>query len=146
MAALYGVTQTVDTDADFNAMLAELLPGFEPHPINLEFLAIIQSGQAAPAVPRFLHRALARGAVAILPAAVRQRLQFGSEWDLTLADRLALTAAGRLADRRPDPTSPAWLSAIRQGLPGNFAWCSPDRRRRLLANRPNRPPLTPSAA
>jgi uncharacterized protein (DUF2236 family) len=133
VAELYGVTRTVASDADFTAMMAELLPGFEPHPINLEFLAIIQSGKAAPAVPRFLHRALARGAVAILPPVVRERLQLGREWDLTIADSLALSAAGRLADIVPDRTSPAWQSAIRQGLPGDFAWRSVDRQKRLLA-------------
>lgn len=146
VAALYGVTQTVESDADFTAMMTELLPGFEPHPINLEFLAIIQSGQAAPAVPRFLHRALARGAVAILPPVVRERLQLGSEWNLTLVDRLALSAAGRLAERRPDPTSPAWQSAIRQGLPGDFAWRSPDSQQRLLANLLTGAALATSAA
>lgn len=134
VAALYGVTRLVASDADFTAMMEELLPGFEPHPINLEFLAIIQSGQAAPAVPRFLHRAMARGAVAILPPVVRQRLQLGSEWDLTRRDGLALSAAGRLADLMPDRSSPAWQSAIRQGLPGDFAWLSPTRQKRVLAN------------
>lgn len=134
VAELYGVTQLVSSDADFAAMLDELLPGFEAHPINLEFLAIIQSGKAAPAVPRFLHRALARGAVSILPAAVRNRLRLGKEWDLSMADRVALSAAGRLADLRPDPKSPAWQSAVRQGLPGDFPWQSPERQQRLLAN------------
>jgi uncharacterized protein (DUF2236 family) len=133
VAELYGVTQTVGSDADFTAMMTALEPGFEPHPINLEFLAIIQSGKAAPAVPRFLHRALARSAVAILPPVVRQRLQLGRDWDLTRADALALKAAGRLADVVRDPRSPAWESAVRQGLPGDFAWLSPARQRQLLA-------------
>jgi uncharacterized protein (DUF2236 family) len=135
VAELYGVTQTIGSDADFTAMLNSLAAGFEPHPINLEFLAIIQSGKAAPAVPRFLHRALARGAVAILPPLVRRRLQLGREWDLTLADGLALSAAGRLADRVRDRTSPAWAAAIRQGLPGDFAWLTPKRQRDLLIGR-----------
>ncbi len=135
VAELYGVTRTVGSDADFAAMLAKLLPGFEPHPINLEFLGIIQSGRAAPAVPRFLHRALARGAVAILPPMVRARLQLGREWDLTRADSLALSTMGRLSDLCPDAASPAWQSAVRQGLPGDFAWASRDRQRRIMAAR-----------
>lgn len=135
VAELYGVTRTVGSDADFTAMMNALLPGFEPHPINLEFLGIIQSGKAAPAVPRFLHRALARGAVAILPPAVRAALQLGRDWDLTVADTLALTAAGRLADKVRDRNSPAWQSAVRQGLPGDFAWLPADRQRRLLAQK-----------
>lgn len=136
VAELYGVTRLVESDADFTAMMAALLPGFEPHPINLEFLAIVQSGQAAPAVPRFLHRAMARGAVAILPPVVRERLQLDREWDLTRADSLALSAVGRLADLLPDRRSPAWQAAVRQGLPGDFAWMSPRRQNQLLARRP----------
>lgn len=135
VAELYQVTRTVSSEAEFMAMMEELLPGFEPHPINLEFLEIIQSGKAAPSVPRFLHRALARGAVAILPPAVRRRLELGREWDLTLADGLALSAMGRLADVKRDKASPAWEAAVRQGLPGDFSWLSPARQRVLLAAR-----------
>lgn len=135
VAELYGVTQTVKSRAEFMAMMESLAPGFEPHPINLEFLDIIQSGKAAPSVPRFLHRAMARGAVAILPPLVRQRLELGPEWDLTWADSLALSAAGRLADLHRDRNSPAFQSAIRQGLPGEFAWLSPAKQKQLLAAR-----------
>lgn len=135
VAELYGVTRTVHSQQEFMAMMEELLPGFEPHPINLEFLEIIQSGRAAPTVPRFLHRALARGAVSILPPVVRQRLELGREWDLTRSDSLALSAAGRLADLRRDRESPAWQSAVRQGLPGEFAWLSPAKQQRMMAAR-----------
>ena len=135
VAKLYGVTQTVRSEGEFIAMMEELLPGFEPHPINLEFLEIIQSGRAAPNVPRFLHRATARGAVSILPPVVRQRLQLGAEWNLTRRDAWALSAAGRLADLHRDRNSPAWQSAIRQGLPGEFAWLSPAKQKRILATR-----------
>jgi uncharacterized protein (DUF2236 family) len=133
VAKLYGVTKTVSSEADFTAMMEALLPGFEPHPINLEFLEIIQSGRAAPTVPRVLHRALARGAVAILPPVVRARLGLGAEWDLGWADAAALKLMGRLADRRHDTSSPAWQAALRLGLPGDFAWRSPEAQARVLA-------------
>jgi uncharacterized protein (DUF2236 family) len=68
VAELYGVQNKVNSRADFFAMMEKLAPRFEPHPINKEFLDIIQSGKAAPQIPRFLHRALARAAVSILPA------------------------------------------------------------------------------
>ncbi|OJH42044.1 oxygenase MpaB family protein [Cystobacter ferrugineus] len=132
VAELYGVTHSVGSEAEFVAMMEELLPGFEPHPINLEFLNIIESGRAAPSVPRFLHRAMARGAVAILPPVVRKKLELGAEWDLTVLDRLALISAGRLADHRRDRDSPAWQAALRHGLPGDFAWRSPSVQRSLL--------------
>ncbi|WNG20417.1 oxygenase MpaB family protein [Cystobacter fuscus] len=129
---LYGVTHCVGSEAEFVAMMEGLLPGFEPHPINLEFLNIIESGRSAPSVPRFLHRAMARGAVAILPPVVRKKLELGAEWDLTALDRLALLSAGRLADRWRDRDSPAWQAALRHGLPGDFAWRSPSMQRSLL--------------
>lgn len=129
---LYGVENPLTSEADFFAMLDRLLPRFEAHPINLEFLAIIQSGKAAPAVPRFLHRALARAAVSLLPDEVRRRLELGAAFDLTRADRLMLRAAGRLADRVRDRRSPAWQAAQRLGLPGDFAWRSSAAQKRML--------------
>jgi uncharacterized protein (DUF2236 family) len=129
---LYGVENPLTSDADFFAMLDHLLPRFEAHPINLEFLAIIQSGKAAPAVPRFLHRALARAAVSLLPDEVRRRLELGAAFDLTRADRLILRPAGRLADRVRDRRSPAWQAAQRLGLPGDFAWLSSAAQKRML--------------
>jgi uncharacterized protein (DUF2236 family) len=133
---LYGVENPLTSDADFFAMLDHLLPRFEAHPINREFLDIIQSGKAAPAVPKFLHRALARAAVSLLPDAVRQRLELGAEFDLTLADRLMLRAAGKLADKVRDRNSPAWQGARRLGLPGDFAWRSSAQQARLLGTSP----------
>ncbi len=135
VAELYGVTEKVRSEAEFTAMMERLLPAFEPHPINLEFLEIIQSGRAAPEIPRFLHRATARGAVSLLPAVVRERLELGPEWDLTRAESLALSALGRFSDLRRDRASPAWQSAERQGLPGEFSWLSPARQKRILAAR-----------
>ncbi|WP_225206530.1 oxygenase MpaB family protein [Novosphingobium huizhouense] len=135
IAALYGVTHAAASEADFMAMMEALLPDFEPHPINTEFLDIIASGKAAPGTPKFLHRALARGAVSILPPVVRERLELGAEWDLTARDRAALKIAGRLADTWRDTTSPAWHAAERLGLPGSFAWLPSERQQRILAQR-----------
>jgi uncharacterized protein (DUF2236 family) len=127
IAGLYGVTNAPKSEADFHAMLAHLLPRFEAHPINREFLDIIQSGQAAPTVPRFLHKALARAAVSLLPKAVRDRLELGREYDLGWADRMMVRAMGRLADGYRDKNSPAWQAALRLGLPGDYAWNQPRR-------------------
>ncbi len=69
LARLYGVTRAPRSTDDFLAMMEALLPRFEPHPIVEEFLGIIQSGGAAPGVPRYLQRALARAAVSMLAAA-----------------------------------------------------------------------------
>lgn len=144
IARLYGVETPLTSDADFFAMLDRLLPRFEPHPINFEFLAIIQSGKAAPAVPKILHRALARAAISLLPAPVRQRLELGSEYDLTAMDRLMLRTAGKLADKVRTRHSPAWQAALRLGLPGEFAWLSPTKQRQLLGARPIARPARPA--
>lgn len=136
LARLYGVETPLRSEADFFFMLDRLFPRFEPHPIVDEFLAIIQSGQAAPAVPRMLHRALARAAVSLLPGKVRERLRLGRDYDLTVTDRLALRLAGRLADRHRDLSSPAAQASLRLGLPADFPWRSPAEQRRLLAAAP----------
>lgn len=135
VARLYGVEHPLHSDADFFAMLDRLLPRFEPHPINLEFLDIIMSGKAAPAVPKLLHRALGRAAVSLLPPAVRTRLELGAAFDLTARDRMMLRAGGRLADRVPVPGSPPWQAAQRLGLPGDFAWRSSARQAAALRSR-----------
>lgn len=144
VARLYGVETLIESTADFNAMMEKLAPRFEPHPIVREFLDIIQSGKAAPNVPRFLHRALARGAVSLLPPLVRDRLELGREFDLSPLDRVALKFAGRMADRKRDPESPPWQASIRLGLPGDFPWRSPAEQQRLLASA--RPTAEPALA
>ena len=133
VAELYGVQNKITSRADFFAMLDQLSPGFEPHPINSEFLDIIQSGKAAPSVPRFLHRALARGAVSILPKTVRETLQLGADFDLTLRDRLSIRFMAGMAERKHDPSSPPAQASVRMGLPSDFLYCKPAEQARLLA-------------
>lgn len=122
VAALYGVRNSLTSTADFTAMMEKLAPGFEPHPIVHEFLGIIKSGTAAPSVPKFLHRALARASVSLLPPMVRDRLELGREYDLTLTDTLALKFAGRMADRTFTPGSPPAEASVRMGLPADFLY------------------------
>ncbi|MBP7705059.1 MAG: DUF2236 domain-containing protein [Caulobacter sp.] len=130
--SLYGVQNSPRSTADFMAMMEKLAPRFEPHPIVTEFLEIIQSGRAAPSVPKFLHRALARASVSLLPPIVREKLQLGKEFDLTFADRLALKAAGRLAERAFRADSPPAQASTRLGLPADFLWRKPAEQQRLL--------------
>lgn len=132
VAALYGVQNKLSCLADFDAMMERLAPGFEPHPITFEFLDIIQSGKAAPTVPRFLHRALARAAVSILPPLIRKRLELGREFDLSLTDRIAVKLVARMAERKHDPASPPAQASVRLGLPSNFLYRGAAERARLL--------------
>lgn len=133
IARLYGVQSSPKSTADVLEMMEALAPRFEPHPVVTEFLGIIQSGQAAPAAPKFLHRALARASVSLLPPIVRQKLALGAEYDLTATDRIALKAAGKLADRIPVPGSAPCEASRRLGLPANFLYLSRGTQERLLA-------------
>jgi uncharacterized protein (DUF2236 family) len=135
VARLYGVQTPLKSSADFMPMMQALASRFEPHPIVEEFLAIIQSGKAAPGVPKMLHRALARGSVSILPPLIRERLKLGPEYDLTLIDRIALKLVATMAERIPDLKSPPCQASVRLGLPRNFLYRSQAEQRRLLAQR-----------
>lgn len=129
----FGARHTPPTVDAFMAMMGELEPRFEPHPIIFEFLDIIQSGRAAPGVPRFLHRAIARASVSLLPSHIRSRLDLGPRFDLTRFDRYTLRLAGRLADRKIDRDAPHCKASVRLGLPHDFLFKSSAEQQRLLA-------------
>lgn len=135
VARLYGVQYSPKSTADFLGMMDKLVDRFEPHPIVEEFLAIIQSGQAAPNMPKQLHRALARASVSLLPPIVREKLKLGREYDLTLFDRIALKTVGKIADRVPTPNAAPAQASRRLGLPEDFLYRSPAAQKRLLAER-----------
>jgi uncharacterized protein (DUF2236 family) len=122
LARLYGVRTVNRSNADFAAMLARLLPRFEPHPIIHEFLAIVASRRGALALPRILTQAMTRGAVALLPASVRARLELGAAYDLTPFSARALRTLGALADRIPIPGAPPADACNRLGLPADFLY------------------------
>lgn len=146
IARLYGVQHSLTSTADFMAMMERLAPRFEPHPIVEEFLGIIQSGQAAPNAPKFLHRALARAAVSLLPPLVREKLALGREYDLTLADRLALKIAGAIAERTPDLNGPPCQACVRLGLPADFLYRNRAAQARLLQEKGFAPGAVAAAA
>lgn len=135
----FGARHTPASVDGFMAMMADLEPRFEPHPILFEFLDIIQSGRAAPGVPRFLHRAIVRASVSLLPAHIRRKLELGAQYDLTRIDRLLLRTAGRLADRRVDRASPPCRASVRLGLPHDFLFRSQAAQKEILALRGKRP-------
>ncbi|MFY7835425.1 MAG: oxygenase MpaB family protein [Novosphingobium sp.] len=128
----FGARRTPQSIADFMVMMEELEPRFEPHPIISEFLGIIESGRAAPSIPKFLHRAVARAAVSLLPPHIRQCLGLGREYDLSVPEKLALKMAGKLADKRMDAKSAPVQASLRLGLPADFLYRSPAQQRRLL--------------
>ncbi len=140
VARLYGVQQPIRSVEDFNAMLERLLPRFEPHPINTEFLGIMKSGRAAPGVPRGLQSAIVNAAVDLLPLAVRKRLGLGAEYDLSPAGHFAVKTMARIAETVPDTLGPPAQACQRLGLPRTFLWKSEAERARLLASLQPRSP------
>ena len=134
ISRLYGVEKPILSLADFDEQLEQLMPRFEPHPINTEFLDIMRSGRAARAVPRGLHSALVHAAVAILPPEVRTRLELGSDYDLSPRGERMVKAMARFAERAPDITGPAAQASQRLGLPRTFLWRSAATQARLLEN------------
>ncbi|ABI78368.1 conserved hypothetical protein [Hyphomonas neptunium ATCC 15444] len=132
VARLYGVQEPLRSVEHFNCMMARLLPRFEPHPINTEFLGIMKSGRAAPGVPKGLQSALVHAAVDILPKQVRERLKLGAEYDLSPLGRLTVKSMAAIAERTPDLNGPPAQASERIGLPRSFVWKSETQRRRLV--------------
>jgi uncharacterized protein (DUF2236 family) len=132
VARLYGVQHPLTSEADFHTMLDGLLPRFESHPINTEFLDIMKSGRAAKGVPKGLQSAVVHAAVSILPVAVRERLELGQEYDLTPRGVRVVRLMGAVAERIPVPQSPAGQACVRLGLPANFLWKSPEKQASML--------------
>jgi len=64
---------------------------------------------------------------------VRRKLALGPEYDLALADGLALKAAGKLADKIAIKRSPPCQASVRLGLPYDFLYRSQAEQQRLLA-------------
>lgn len=131
----FGARHGPPTIAAFMKMMDDIQPSFEPHPILFEFLDIIQSGSAAPSVPRFLHRAIARASVSLLPPHIREILELGRKYDLTRLDAFMLRLAGRAADRRVDRQSAPCLASERLGLPHDFLYRSRSEQQRIMAGR-----------
>lgn len=128
----FGARRTPHSIGEFMTMLDDLEPRFEPHPIIFEFLEIIESGRAAPSIPRFLHRAVARAAVSLLPRQVRVKLGLGDRYNLRTFDAFALKLTGRAADRRRDPEGAPNQAAVRLGLPPDFLYQSEPEKTAIL--------------
>lgn len=139
VSGLYGVQEKIRSEEDFDRMMRRLLPRFEPHPINTEFLDIMKSGRAAPGVPKGLQSSIVNAAVSILPVEVRERLGLGPEYDLTAGGRFAVKTMARIAESIPDSSGPPAQACERLGLPRSFLWKSASERARILASVQSRP-------
>lgn len=145
VARLYGVQNSPKSAGDFMAMMEHLAPRFEPHPIVREFLSIIESGGAAPGVPKIVHRQLARASVSILPPLVREKLQLGRDYDLSPMGAATIRFLGALADRVPVRDAPPAQACVRLGLPADFLYRNPAAQAQVLG-RWHAPPAAEATA
>ena len=135
VAKLYGVQDPIASSEAFGVLLAQLLPRFEPHPIIFEFLDIVQSHPGALRLPKAIRRAIARGAVSLLPQEVRATLTLDAKFDLSSFERRALKLMGAAADRAPIPNAPPADACRRMGLPADFLYRSRGAQARILARK-----------
>lgn len=133
VAKLYGVTHHVTSLAEFETMMQALANGFEAHPINTEFLEIMRSGRASASLPKIIQRAIAHAAVDILPDIVRNKLDLGDAYNLTVPQRHIVKTLAMVANRIPSRHSPAAQASRRLGLPASFLWKSDHQRAKLFA-------------
>ena len=136
VARLFGVREVLNCDEDFFNMLERLLPRFEAHEINSEFLDMAMGRKEGRKFSNFLMHPMVRAGIAILPPSVREAMKLGKEYDFSATDRFIVRTVARIADQIPSSKSAAWQGAVRVGLPGNFAWLSKERQRAILASRP----------
>ena len=71
---------------------------------------------------RLMQRSLVRAAVDLVPRWIRERLGLTAQHALRPGERLAIRAAGALADRIMLPDNPPALACRRLGLPGNYLY------------------------
>ena len=83
-------------------------------------------------MPKSLRRAIARGAVSILPAKVREKLELGAAYDLSPFSAGVLRTLGALAERIPVTSAPPAQACVRMGLPADFLYRSRAAQRRLM--------------
>ncbi len=104
-AQLFGATGMPRCWAEWEALLAGMLPELEPSEALAEFLAIMRRSAILPLPLRPLQALLVKAALAIVPPQVSTKLRLG-DTTLWMHEQLAVTALARMANRLPLPSSP----------------------------------------
>jgi uncharacterized protein (DUF2236 family) len=127
-ARLYGAPGAPGSEAEQAALFERMFPLLEAHPIVREFLDIMRRTHGLPLVLRPLEGIYLRAAVTLLPAAVRDLLEFGAAWNLRRWQRAVVAYSARMFDRIPLRNTPPVQACLRLGLPANYLFRRPDRR------------------
>ncbi len=120
VARLYGAVDAPTSRAALAALFESKRTRLEPSPIVFEFLDIMRRTPVFPWPLRPLQGLLVRAAIGIVPDWVRERLNLGTEYDLSRWQAALVRRAGALSERLLLRSSPAVQSCRRLGLPDDY--------------------------
>ena len=121
-AELYGAPGAPENEARQEALFQRMLPQLEASDIVFEFLDIMQRTKALPFLLRSLQPLFLRAAIAILPPAVRSRLDLDSRHKLKGWQRALVRTLGILTERIVLRSAPPAQACQRMGLPANYLY------------------------
>ena len=121
-ARLYGAVSAPQSQAAVEALFERMGGQFERSDIVFEFLRIVRSMPALPALWRPLQGLLIKAAVEAVPMKLRARIGLSSRWDLAPWQRSLVCRLGATADALILRTNPAVQACQRLGLPDDYLY------------------------
>lgn len=115
-ARLYGVENPPRNTDEIEAVFARMDPLLQPNPVIGEFLEVIRSPHAVPAVMRPMQGQLVNAAVSILPDGLQDRLGLADQGRLSAFDRRLIAFAASGAAQISVDAHPAVQACRRLGL------------------------------
>ncbi|WP_233575769.1 oxygenase MpaB family protein [Noviherbaspirillum saxi] len=119
---LYGADDAPISEQQCLTLFETTLPCLEPSSIVLDFLNIVAHSPLLPAPLDHAQGLLLKASIAILPAAIRERLCLPVHWNLHPWQAAVVRRLGRIAERIPLASSPATLACQRLGLPHDYLY------------------------
>lgn len=121
-AELYGAKSTPRSQAALEALFARMGGQLQPSAIVLDFLRIMRRVPALPAPFQPLQGVLAKAAIELIPAMLRDRIGLGKAWSLAPWQWSLVCHAGDAAERLVLGTNPAVQACQRLQLPDDFLY------------------------
>ena len=121
-ARLYGAPGAPADEAQQQALFDAMLPQLEASAIVFEFLDIMRRTRALPLLLQPLQPLYLSAAVALLPEAVRTRLQLDKGYKLSGWQNSLIRLSGALADRVVLRAAPPALACQRVGLAADYLY------------------------
>ena len=118
VARLYGAENPPACSADWDELVAAMLPRLEPSAILSEFLSIMKNLPLLPGPLRPLNGWFVSAAIDLLPDEVCRRLEL-PKGAMIPGSRAALRFAARRAEKLELSTSPRSQARIRMGIPSS---------------------------